>query len=82
MAKIRVKFKDPDATHYPVIAAVEQWASTVVGLSEDQLSDAKESQTDTYQRAFSQWMEYGEYLDVEFDTEAGAATVLPKGSIG
>lgn len=27
------------------------------------------------------WMEYAEYLDIEFDTDANTAIVLPRGSI-
>lgn len=79
--KIRCKFKDPDTMHDAVDAAVvklprpegisqQEWER----ICEDRAAEAKDDISDL-------WMEYAEYLDVEFDTDAKTATILPSGSI-
>lgn len=75
--KIRVTLKDPDTMHDSVDDAFmrlprpngiskSEWAV----LCEARASDAKSE-------IARRWMAYGEYLEVEFDLEAGTATVLP-----
>lgn len=74
--KIRATFKDPDTmqdavddayAEAPVPAHIteEEWA----GIRESRATKAKHEITD-------RWMEYGEYITVEFDLEAKTATVL------
>jgi hypothetical protein len=74
--KIRVTLKDPDTMLDSVDEAVKRLpkpadvsASEWAYIREQRGLEAKEHISD-------RWMRYGEYLDVEFDTEAGTATVL------
>jgi hypothetical protein len=75
--KIRVTFKDPDRMPDAVadaLADVEQPS----GVSAEEWSDIKESRSVELKAHITErWMDYGEYLRVEFDTDAGTATVLP-----
>jgi hypothetical protein len=52
------------------------------GLSDGEWAVVKNQRQAEIQSVIAdRWMEYSEYLDVEFDTEEGTAVVLPRGSI-
>lgn len=77
--KIKVTLKDPDTMHDAVRDAVTRDVKAL-GLS------ARESQlliNDRFEQESSEisdrWMEYGEYLTVEFDTIAKTARVVEIG---
>jgi hypothetical protein len=79
--KIRCKFKDPDSMHDAVVDAFSELPQpNGISQSEWRLIRA-ERITEAAGEISERWMEYGEYLDVEFDTEAHTATILPRGSI-
>lgn len=79
--KVRVKFKDPDRMHDGVEDAVRALQKPE-GISNTEWANLKGTRMeDAAAHITDKWMEYGEYLDVEFDTDAGTATVLPAGSI-
>jgi hypothetical protein len=79
--KIRCKFKDPETMQDAVTDAVSQ-LERPTGLSGYEWDSIRSSRSlEIQQDIADRWMEYGEYLDVEFDTEANTATILPKGSI-
>lgn len=74
---IRCSFKDPDKMPDAVVDAfapleapagltVDEWAS----IRRERALEAKHQIT-------KKWMEYGEYLVVDFDTGTGTATVVP-----
>jgi hypothetical protein len=80
--KFRVTFKAPDAVSDSARVAAEDQARRILAPAGPEL-DARE-ETDLAQAlhddllAFAgKWVEYGEYVTVEFDTDAGTATVVP-----
>lgn len=68
--KITVHFKTPDAVHYAIQDHVDS-----CGLDED--GDYSELIGNLEQK-ISKFVDYGECVSIEFDTEAGTATVLEK----
>lgn len=75
--KVRVTLKDPDTMHDAVADAAAKLecptgitANEWAGIRADRAAEAISIISD-------QWMPYGEYLVVEFDTEAMTATVRP-----
>lgn len=77
--KIKVTLKDPDTMYDAVVDAVHKNLKTSVqGISNAEREALAGDRIAEFQSDISdKWMRYGEYLTVEFDTEAGTATVLP-----
>lgn len=74
--KVRVTLKDPDTMHDAVDRAVVK-LDRPDGVSQPEWEDICEGRAGAAKSVISEkWMEYGEYLVVEFDTEAGTATVI------
>ena len=68
--KIRINFTDPDGVSYALDEAAE----------ESQLNEGegtKEEHKEALKGMLKKWVRYGEYCEVEFDTETGTATVIP-----
>lgn len=83
---IRVTLKDPDAMHDAVDHAIK-WLPVPDGVTAAEWVLTREARADRIKAAISsKWMEYGEYLVVEFTvTEAGepvSAVVLDVGAGG
>lgn len=77
--KIQVTFKDPDAFYEPLKDKVKEL------LKDNPLTkyieDTSEVEDEIYQKLLdklSPWVEWGEYLNVEFDLENGTATVVKR----
>jgi hypothetical protein len=69
--KFIVTFKTPDA----VLDAIErELPPAIVGNQEEESLRAYE--VEKLAEFVAKWVRYGEYVDIEFDTEAGTATVL------
>lgn len=77
---VQVKMKDPDTMYDAVQDAVEKDVKAM-GLPADEAKSLIEVRTEKVRAKMAHWFEYGEYLDVEFDTEAMTATVLKAGTI-
>lgn len=74
--KIRVTLKDPDTMHDAVDEAFEKLAKPE-GVDAEEWADIREARAAKAKEDISnRWMEYGEYLEVEFDLDAKTATVL------
>lgn len=65
--KFTVTFKTPDAAYYEVKSIVENEPD------EDKQLELKESLHDFLEK----FIKYGEVITIQFDTEAGTATVVP-----
>ena len=67
--------KDPDTCHD---AAVDAVRSEVIAmkLPADETEALIDVRLDKVQIALSKFVEYGEYVGIEFDTDAGTARVL------
>jgi hypothetical protein len=75
--KIRVTLKDPDTMHDAVDEAAKRLPKPD-GISAAEWRDIYEERAAQAQEVISSWwMQYGEYLEVEFDTDALTATVIP-----
>lgn len=74
--KIRVTLKDPDTMHDAVDDALKD-AEKPDGVSAEEWDDIREARAEKFKGDITtRWMRYGEYLTVEFDTDAHTATVL------
>lgn len=75
--KIRVTLKDPDTMQDSVDVAMAREPKPE-GISTDEWKGIREDRAGAIKDDIAdRWMSYGEYLVVEFDTEAGTATVIP-----
>jgi hypothetical protein len=77
--KFRVTFKTPDALEY---AAQEVSVVEARQQAEHDGATFYDAQGEAYDAAIEfgkKWVKYGEYVTIEFDTEAGTATVVPTG---
>ena len=77
---VQVKMKDPDTMYDSVQDAVEKEVKAM-GLPKDEADELIKIRTNKVRDKMGKWFEYGEYLDVEFDTEAMTAKVLDAGAI-
>lgn len=72
--KFTVSMKDPDTLHEAIADAVN---TELAGswLDYDEQGLLADSRKEKINKLCSKWFRYGEYLDVEIDTEAGTCTV-------
>jgi hypothetical protein len=77
--KFRVTMKDPDTLSDAIDEAVEESTSAevLVGFSDEEREAVAEKRREAYSAIAGKWIEYGEYLTVEIDTEAKTCTVIP-----
>jgi hypothetical protein len=74
--KIKITLKDPDGICDAVDNAAEISARSTSGLSESEIDQIKEARRVRIAEEVAPWIDHGEYVRVEIDTEAGTATVL------
>lgn len=74
--KFTVTFKDPDGPHECIEDAAKQSVESDGIKYEDEREAIAELRRDKLQKLCGKWFKYGEYIDVEIDTEAGTCTVL------
>jgi len=77
--KFTVTMKDPDALYESAQEAAQEFAKSIEGLDADERQAVRESRYQKLADFAGEWMRYGEYIDVEFDTEAKTATVIKDG---
>lgn len=75
--KFTVSIKDPDVFADAVQEAVTSEVKAL-GLDDDEAEAVIERRTEKVNDILERWVEYGEYIRVEFDTEAKTATVVPR----
>lgn len=73
--KFTVTMKDPDGVGASITEAVRAEVNGIAGLSEQEKDDLVETRTDEAHKAIGVWFQYGEYLTVEVDTDAGTCVV-------
>lgn len=71
--KFMIMLKDPDGFDDGIGDAAE--ASLPQGLSRDERQAVMDMRTEEIAEALKRWVSDGECISVEFDTEAGTATV-------
>jgi hypothetical protein len=75
--KLRIQLKDPDGFSDGVSEAVEQSIATSGITDDDEKEALTEARAEKVNKAIGRWVEYGEYVTIEFDIEAMTATVVP-----
>lgn len=79
MGKFRVTLKDPDGVFESVreyAESIAAQAKAIPAVAELSPGDWAESIRSALSEKISRWVKYGEYVTIEFDTEAGTATVV------
>ena len=74
--KVKVFIKDTDVLQDAVEEAVNEELKNS-GLAEDEQEAVRELRVEKALDVAGEWWEYGEYITVEFDTEARTARVVP-----
>ena len=75
--KIRVMMKDPDTLDDAIDEAIEADVASIA--DEEEREAVAEVRKERAHAVAKKWFEYGEYLQVEIDTEAKTCTVLAVG---
>lgn len=76
--KFQVSIKDPDILRDSIKDAIKD-EGFPDGLSDEEKEILEEHRLDSvYESITKTWVEYGEYYVIEFDTDAGTATVIPR----
>lgn len=75
--KFTVNIKDPDVFDDAIRDAVKQEVAGL-GLPTDEQELVTEARVEKTQEFIRRWVEYGECITVEFDTEARTAVVVPR----
>lgn len=73
MPKLRITLKDPDGINEAIDDFVK--ANRPTGLSDEEWEDIREERASKLRH--SKFIEYGDYVSVEIDVDAGTAIVLP-----
>jgi len=82
MTKFRVTLKDPDGVfesvrdHAESIAAEAKKSPAVAELADGDWAGSIQA---AIGKKIERWVEHGEYVIIEFDTDAGTATVVEVG---
>lgn len=74
--KIRIVLKDPDGVGDALQDAVTAELKKIEGISDDERELLRDSRQEQISDATSKFIEYGEYLGIEIDTDEGTARVL------
>ena len=76
---VQVQFKDPDGVYESIRDAVQKSLKKIEAIDEDEREQLEEARLEKLQTQLEKWITYGEYLTVEFDTEAMTAKVVETG---
>lgn len=76
--KIKIHLKDPDGFYESIQQSVKESLKELSSLSPREKESIEEVRTEEVNDFLGKWVEYGEYVTLEFDTEAKTAVVLPK----
>lgn len=75
--KFQITMKDPDTLHDACDRAAKDDVAKL-GLAADEAEMLVKKRAEKLRDFAGRWMEFGEYITVEFDTEAGTAVVVPR----
>ena len=76
--KFRLTMKDPDGVSDSVDECVRKSMQGRDGLSERELAALEDIRRQETNDFVARWIEYGEYVTIEFDTDAGTAKVVER----
>ncbi len=75
--KLRVTFKTPDALGDAVNEAVAADMAGLSGFDGEELDAIREVRVNKAYEACRKWVQWGEYVTIVIDTDAGTAEVAP-----
>lgn len=75
--KLKVTFKDPDGPYECIQDAAKAEVNAIVGVHEDEKEALIESRAKHIRKVTGKFFAYGEYCEIEIDTDAGTAIVVP-----
>lgn len=73
--KFTISFKNTDTVHDTITAEVEHEVNQIEDLDQDEKQSLIEQRVEKVSDILDQWITYGEYVTIEFDTVAKTATV-------
>ncbi len=73
--KLKITLKDPDGVYDSIRDAAKDSVRAVEGLDDDEREELLGSRHDKIAEQCKPWIDCGEYVRIEIDTEAGTATV-------
>jgi hypothetical protein len=76
--KIIVTFKDPDGVMDSVQDAIKEELQSM-NLSPEEYDNLLETRTNEQLHKLKKWIEYDEYITVEFDTEEKTCKIIENG---
>ena len=76
--KFQVTLKDPDGFSEGLQEATERALNGVDGIDKEERESLMEIRREKIAQHWTRWVEYGEYVTLEFDTEAGTAVVVER----
>lgn len=74
--KFRITMKDPDGAYESIQEEAKKSLASIEGLNRDERESLMDKRVEMLRDTSDLFMSYGEYLTVEFDTEAKTATVI------
>jgi len=75
--KVRITFKTPDVVQEGFDDALKESLKETPGLSADEREGLEGLRASEIGPKVAKWFRYGEYVDVEVDTEADTCVVVP-----
>lgn len=76
--KFCITFKDPDRVGDSIEEMANEQVSAIPNIDEEEREALLESRKKKIGEQLEKWIECDEYITVEFDTDAGTATVVPQ----
>jgi hypothetical protein len=74
--KFQLTFKDPDGVYESLKSELRESVDNIPGLSDNERNDLMESRKEEMTEFIRKWVEYQEYVTIEFDTEANTCVVM------
>jgi hypothetical protein len=75
--KLKVNFKTPDALSHAIMRELFYDVEDISELTTDGAEALQDHMKDTM-KELEKWVEFGECVTIEFDTDKGTATVVPR----
>ena len=77
---ITLNLKDPDGVSDGVARAASRRVQEIAEtLTDEEAEDCREGIQDRLEEDIKPWVEWGEYVTIELDTETKTARVVPRG---
>ena len=73
---INITLKDPDGIYDSIQEAAKASLKLVEGLEQDEAESLLEPRFERIAESLKPWIEYGEYVRLEIDTDKKTATVI------